>query len=400
MTSALAVINAGSSSIKFALYETCADSPLLFKGQVEGIGSAPKLHVKGAAGEPVIEREWSTDLGHREATHVILETAVGLVGHGAVRGVGHRVVHGGTRFSDPVLVTPEVVKELKTLVPLAPLHQPHNLAAIEAVADAAPHMPQVACFDTAFHHGQPPIAQIYALPRGLTDGGIRRYGFHGLSYEFVTERLRAVAPELARGRTIIAHLGNGASLCAVKEGRSHATTMGFTAVDGLVMGTRCGSIDPGVILYLMDEHGMDARAIETLIYKKSGLLGVSGLSSDMRMLSKSDDPAAKEAIDLFVYRIVREIGALAATLGGLDGLVFTGGIGENASDIRRRVAKGCAWLGAALDDEPDGSGERRIDGARSSLQIWVIPTDEERMIARHLDRLTHVPTNPMPAPAL
>jgi acetate kinase len=276
-----------------------------------------------------------------------------------------------------------VIARLATLIPLAPLHQPHNLAPIEAIAEAAPHIPQVACFDTAFHQGQPPLAQRFALPRKFTDAGVRRYGFHGLSYEYVASRLKQVAPDLAAARVIVAHLGNGASLCALHRGRSIASTMGFTAVDGLVMGTRCGAIDPGVLLYLMDSHGMDARAIEKLIYKESGLLGVSGVSSDMRTLRTSSDPAAVEAVELFVYRIVREIGSLAAALGGLDALVFTGGIGENDVATRAEVSAGCHWLGLELDEARNQAGAGRISSDSSTIPAWVVRTDEERMIARH-----------------
>jgi acetate kinase len=263
------------------------------------------------------------------------------------------------------------------------LHQPHNLAPIEALMRVEPSLQQVACFDTAFHQVQPTLAQAFALPRELTESGIRRYGFHGLSYEYVSGKLREVAPDLAEKRVIVAHLGNGASLCALDNGRSVATTMGFTAADGLVMGTRCGSLDPGVLIYLMDERGMDARDLEDLIYKRSGLLGVSGLSSDMRTLRASDDPRAREAIDLFIYRIVREIGSLAAALGGLDGLVFTGGIGQRDAKTRQEVVAGCAWLGALLDDAANSAGQGRIDTSASSIPVWVLPTDEEQVIARH-----------------
>jgi acetate kinase len=384
MANCIAVLNAGSSSIKFALYQHGQDQHLLFGGQIEQIGVAPKLTVKDSDGEKVLENSWGAgDLDHRTATTTIIETAIGLLGGKPVSGIGHRVVHGGTQFTAPALVTKEVVASLRTFCPLAPLHQPHNLAPIEAIASAAPHIPQVACFDTAFHQAQPVLAQSFALPRELTDSGVRRYGFHGLSYEFVTGRLKEIAPGLAAGRAIIAHLGNGASICAVKNGRSTATTMGFTAVEGLVMGTRCGSVDPGVLIYLMDEKGMDARALESLIYKKSGLLGVSGISSDMRTLRQSDEPNAREAIDLFIYRIVREIGSLAAALGGVDGIVFTGGIGQNDAATRREVIAGCAWLGAQLDDASNKGMEGRIDSSSSQIPIWVIPTDEERVIARH-----------------
>jgi acetate kinase len=404
MAERIAVINAGSSSIKFALFEG-EEEQLLFRGQIENIGVAPKLTAEDPDGKKVVENEWqAAELDHGKATRVILETAIELLGGKHVAGVGHRVVHGGTRFTEPTLVTRNVIASLKELCPLAPLHQPHNLAAIEAIQSAAPHIPQVACFDTAFHQSQPHIAQAFALPRELTEGGIRRYGFHGLSYEFVSSRLRTVAPEYADKKIIIAHLGNGASICAIHKGRSVATTMGFTAVEGLVMGTRCGTLDPGVLIYLMDERGLDARGLESLVYKKSGLLGVSGISSDMRTLRQSDDPKAREAIDLFVYRIVREIGSLAAALGGIDGLVFTGGIGQRDILTRREVIAGCAWLGASIDEDANSAGEARIDDDYSKFPIWVLPTDEERVIARHTAALLErkpglVDMAPQPRPA-
>ena len=315
----IAVLNAGSSSIKFALYEAGTDGPLLFRGQVEQIGLLPHLKVANAAGEIVAERNWTTgSLDHRGATAEILKLGRELLGARPVLAFGHRVVHGGTEFAAPVKVDAQVMAALSRLVPLAPLHQPHNLAPIAAIAEAAPHLPQIACFDTAFHRTQPVLAQEFALPRDLTAAGVRRYGFHGLSYDFIVTRLRETAPMLARARLIIAHLGNGASLCAVRDGRSLASTMGFTAVDGLMMGTRSGALDPGVLLYLMQERGLDAAAIEDLLYRKSGLLGVSGISSDMRTLRKSTAPEAAEAVALFVYRIVREIGSLAAAMGGVD----------------------------------------------------------------------------------
>jgi acetate kinase len=380
----IAVINAGSSSIKFAIYGTEPAEALMFRGQIEQIGVSPRLHVTDGTGAKLLERRWPAEgFDHRAATHVVLAAAVELLDGIRVKGVGHRVVHGGTTFAAPVRVDSDIVAALTDLTPLAPLHQPHNLAAIEAIADAAPELAQVACFDTAFHRSQPALAQMFALPRRFTEAGVRRYGFHGLSYEYVTGRLGELAPDLAGARTIICHLGNGASLCAVKDGDSVATTMGFTAVDGLVMGTRCGALDPGVLLYLMDEQGMDARAIEALVYKQSGLLGVSGVSADMRCLRTSSEPAAAEAIALFVYRIVREIGSLSAALGGLDALVFTGGIGEHDAATRRDVAAGCAWLGVRLDEARNGGGAGRISDERSDVAVWVVPTDEERMIARH-----------------
>lgn len=383
MAECIAVLNAGSSSIKFALYKEGAGEPATYRGQIEGIGNVPRLTVKDAAGGLVAEEEWPQGgLDHRQATKATFQRLIGLLNGTPVSAVGHRVVHGGTDFAAPVKVDGQVMSALRKLCPLAPLHQPHNLAAIDALAELAPHIPQVACFDTAFHRNQPKLAQLFAIPREITAAGVRRYGFHGLSYEYIAKRLAEKAPDLAKGRVLIAHLGNGASLCALRDGRSVATTMGFTAVDGLVMGTRCGSIDPGVLLYLMDEFGMDARAIEDMIYRKSGLLGVSGISSDMRKLLASDDPAAAEAVSLFVYRIVREIGSLAAAMEGLDGIVFTGGIGERSAAIRAAITKGCAWLGVEIAKADDGEGERRIDVPNSNVAVWVIPTDEERMMAQ------------------
>jgi len=383
MARQVAVINAGSSSIKFAVFNEDADQSLIFRGQVEKIGVAPHMAVEGPDGETLVENEWGPkELNHRSATKVILQTAIALLGGEAIEVIGHRVVHGGTDFTEPTRLDRSVLSSLESLIPLAPLHQPHNLAPIEAIMAEAPHIPQVACFDTAFHQTQAPLAQAFALPREITDLGVRRYGFHGLSYEYVSGYLRKVAPDQADKRIIVAHLGNGASLCAMNRGQSVATTMGFTAVEGLMMGTRCGSIDPGVLIYLMDEKKLDARGLEDLIYKKSGLLGVSGITSDMRELRQSDDPRAREAIDLFIYRIVREIGSLAAALGGLDGIVFTGGIGQRDAKTRQEVIAGCAWMGAAIDEEANASGEQRIDGS-STIPIWVLPTDEERVIARH-----------------
>jgi acetate kinase len=383
MSACVAVLNAGSSSIKFALYRA-DDLGLLFRGQIERIGAKPRLKVVNDSHQTVVEREWpDSALDHRTATQEILRTGRELIGDARIHAVGHRVVHGGMDFARPVRLDAGVVATLEKLVPLAPLHQPHNIAPIRVIAEAVPDLPQVACFDTAFHRSQPALAQAFALPRKLSAEGVRRYGFHGLSYEFIVDRLRAIDPELAGARVVIAHLGNGASLCAVKDGRSVASTMGFTAVDGLMMGTRCGALDPGVILYLMDSHGLDARGVESLIYGKSGLLGVSGISSDMRTLRQSSAPEAREAVDLFVYRIVREIGSLVASLGGLDGLVFTGGIGENDRATRAEVAAQCRWLGLELDAARNQAGEGRIHADSSSVAAWVIATDEERMIARH-----------------
>ncbi len=384
MSGRIAILNAGSSSIKFALYEAGESLALRFRGQVRQIGVSPNLQVEDAHGKRIAEQSWPAEgFDHQGATRAIIDTMQALTPGAPVTAVGHRVVHGGTDYAAPVRIDQATIAALARLSPLAPLHQPHNLAPIEAIAEAAPHLPQVACFDTAFHRAQPALAQMFALPRKFTEAGVRRYGFHGLSYEYVASRLKTVVPELADARVVIAHLGNGASLCAVEGGRSVASTMGFTAVDGLVMGTRCGAIDPGALVYLMDAYGMDARAIEDLIYRQSGLLGVSGVSSDMQALRASSDPHAAEAIALFVYRVVREVGSLAAALGGLDGLIFTAGIGENDAAIRAEIAEGCRWLGLEIDAARNAGGEGRISADVSKVSAWVIPTDEERMIARH-----------------
>ena len=387
MTGCVAVLNAGSSSIKFALYEAGRNGALLFHGQVENIGLAAHLAATDASGATVAERRWAKgELDHHGATAEILNLGRELLAGRPVLAFGHRVVHGGTEFAAPVRVDASVMAALKKLVPLAPLHQPHNIAPIEFIAAAAPNIPQVACFDTAFHRSQAALAQEFALPRELTAAGVRRYGFHGLSYDFIVSRLGEIDPALAKSRLVVAHLGNGASLCAIAQGRSVASTMGFTAVDGLVMGTRSGALDPGVLLYLMQERGLDAKAIEDLIYRRSGLLGVSGISSDMRTLRQSKAPEAAEAIALFVYRIVREIGSLAAALGGLDGLVFTAGIGEHDPETRAEVAAGCRWLGLKLDTARNRLGGGRISVPGASVAVWVVPTDEERMIARYASR--------------
>ncbi len=388
MSGCIAVINAGSSSVKFALYDADVDANLRFRGQVEGIGVAPHLKISNGDGVVVTERSWPADgFDHDVATRELLKIGRALLEGAPVAGIGHRVVHGGMQYAAPVRLDRTILASLSKLIPLAPLHQPHNLAPIRTIMDVAPHIPQVACFDTAFHRSQAQVVQSFALPRYLTEAGVRRYGFHGLSYEYLAGQLRAAWPELAAARVIIAHLGNGASLCAVNAGRSVASTMGFTAVDGLMMGTRCGALDPGVLLYLMQEQRMDAAAIEDLIYRKSGLLGVSGISSDMRTLRASSDPRAGEAIALFVYRIVREIGSLTAALGGLDGIVFSGGIGENDAATRTEVVDGCGWAGAMLDAERNARGEGRISADASRIPVLVIRTDEERLIARQTIKL-------------
>jgi len=390
MADAVLVLNAGSSSIRFSLFldEGGGLAPRL-GGLLEGLYTGPRFTAKDASGASLGEKRWGegTRLGHDGAIVHLVEFLGAQRDEDRLAAVGHRVVHGGTEFSEPVKLDAGVVAKLEKLIPLAPLHQTHNLALIRVVAERLPQVPQVACFDTAFHRAQPELAQAFALPASITDRGVRRYGFHGLSYEYIASALPKLDGVAAAGRVIVAHLGNGASLCAMKAGRSVASTMGFTAVDGLPMGTRCGAIDPGVILYLMDEMKMDARAIEKLIYQQSGLLGVSGVSSDMRALLESRDPRARLAVDLFVYRIGREIGSLAAALGGLDALVFTAGIGERAAAIRERVCADAAWLGVQLDQAANTGGGPRISAAASRVSAWVVPTDEELVIARHTQQL-------------
>jgi acetate kinase len=385
MANAQLVLNAGSSSLKFSVFLIDEPPTLLVSGQIEGLETRPHFKAKDVNGAVIGERAWSSDTGlsHGAAIEFLFEWGRGtLRGHHVVE-AGHRVVHGGTRFNGPVRIDAAVLAALDELVPLAPLHQPHNLAAIRAVAGHAPGLPQVACFDTAFHRGQPAVAQLFALPRWLTAEGVRRYGFHGLSYEYVASVFRQIDPAAAVGRTVVAHLGNGASLCAMLNGRSVATTMSFTPADGLPMGTRAGTLDPGLLIYLMKQHGLDAGTLENLIYHQSGLLGVSGISSDMRELQASDDPHATEAIELFAYRISRELGSMAAALGGLDALVFTGGIGENDANIRERVCRGATWLGVALDPKANASHGPRISQSGNGVSAWVVPTNEELMIAQH-----------------
>ena len=388
MSDALLVLNAGSSSLKWSVFLDDDPPQLLLRGQVEGLPARPRFVARNVTATVVEEWRWDAPMGHRGAIEFLLAWGqTGVLGGQHIAAVGHRVVHGGTIFSAPVLLNARTLAELAALSPLAPLHQPHNLAAIHAVAGVAPALPQVACFDTAFHRTQPDVAQAFALPRRYTAEGVRRYGFHGLSYEYIASALQSIDPRAAAGRTVVAHLGNGASLCAMVDGKSVASTMSFTALDGLVMGTRCGAIDPGVLLYLIDRHGMSGRDLEHLLYEESGLLGVSGISSDMRHLLASPDPCAAEAVDLFVYRIGRELGSLAAALGGLDALVFTGGIGENAASIRARVARHAAWLGVNLDDAANENGGPRISAAGSRVAVWMLPTNEELVIARHTRRV-------------
>ena len=387
---AIAVVNAGSSSLKFSLF-TASDGELELaaRGQAEGLYTAPRFTAKDAKGHVLDERSWGegTKLGHDGALDHLLPFLRERFASHRLAAVGHRVVHGGMDYDEPVRVDARVVAALEKYVPLAPLHQPHNLAPIRALLARAPELRQVACFDTAFHRRQPAVAAAFALPKSITDRGVRRYGFHGLSYEYIAQALPRYDARAAAGKVVVAHLGNGASMCAIDGGRSIASTMGFTAADGLPMGTRCGNLDPGVMLYLMDELKMDARAIEKLIYQQSGLLGVSGISSDMRTLEASADPAAKAAIDLFVYRIGRELGSLAAALGGLDAVVFTAGIGENSASVRERVCTDAAWLGVGLDAAANAARGPRITTAASRVAAWIIPTDEELMIARHTRRV-------------
>jgi len=384
------ILNAGSSSLKFSLFLKAEEPALLLSGKVEGLGTdRPHFVARDASGTLVAERSWAPDSGlsHRAATEFLFTWGrTALEGH-HVAEAGHRIVHGGARFTGPVRVDPTSLAEIEALTPLAPLHQPQNLAAIRAVAEHAPDLPQVACFDTAFHRSQPSVAQLFALPRRLSDDGIRRYGFHGLSYESIASLLPRLDPRAAAGRTVVAHLGNGASLCAMLNGKSVATTMSFTPADGLPMGTRSGSLDPGLLLYLLQYKGMSISELDDLIYHKSGLLGVSGISSDMRTLEESADPHAAEAIDLFVYRLNRELGSMAAALGGLDALVFTGGIGENSRAVRRRVVEAGQWLGLAIDLAANEGSAQRISPPDSKVAVWVIPTNEELMIARHTWRV-------------
>jgi acetate kinase len=386
MADAILVVNAGSSSIKFSVFVERAGTPALaLRGQVEGLYTRAHFVAKDAKGATAAEKTWDAGakLGHEGAVDHLAAFLRSELTEMRLAGVGHRVVHGGLEYTKPVRVDANVLAKLEKFNPLAPLHQPNNLKPIRLLLERQPQLPQVACFDTSFHRSQPPVAQRFALPDELHEAGVRRYGFHGLSYEYIASILPQHDAKASAGRTVVLHLGNGASMCAMEAGKSVASTMGFTAVDGLPMGTRCGSIDPGVILYLMDQRGMDARAIEKLIYNESGLLGVSGISSDMRTLLASKEPRARLAVDLYIYRIRRELGSLAAALGGLDAIVFTAGIGENSAAIRERVCRDAAWLGVELDAAANGKGGPRISTAGSRVRAWVIPTNEELMIARH-----------------
>ena len=384
MTGTILVLNAGSSSLKFTQYRL-ADGGLEVarRGNLEELYGAAWFRARDAGGAALGEHAWEAPPGHAGALDHLFGWLEAQGDAENLIGVGHRVVHGGRDHAAPVLVDAGVLAALERLVPLAPLHQPHNLLPIRVIAERRPGMAQVACFDTAFHAGAPALAQAFALPAEITDEGVRRYGFHGISYEYIASVLPELDPVAAAGRVVVLHLGNGASACAMLAGRSVATTMGFTALDGLMMGTRCGALDPGVVLWLMQAKGMDADAIERLLYRGSGLLGVSGVSSDMRVLEASEAPAARFARDLFAYRIGRELGSLAAALGGLDALVFTAGIGENAAGVRADVAEHAAWLGLELDAAANAAHGPRISAAGSRVAAWVIPTDEEQVIARH-----------------
>jgi acetate kinase len=382
-TDQIVVINAGSSSIKFALF--CYDATLKksLSGQVKGIKSSPQLTITDATGQIIREQRFDKALNYAEFYDLLINAFSANQFDYRICAVGHRVVHGGTHYTAPVMVNKEVLHDLTKLNPFAPLHQPYNCDAIARILEVHPDLPQVACFDTAFHHTHPAVADQFGLPRDYYAAGVRRYGFHGLSYEYIQTHLQAILPNKAAGRIIAAHLGNGASLCAIFAGKAIDSTMGFTALDGLLMGTRCGSLDPGVVLFLMQQKQMSCEEIETLLYKKSGLLGVSGITHDMQQLLKDPSPAGQEAIALYVYRIRRELGALAGVLGGLDMLIFTGGIGENAWQIRAAVCDQQAWLGIALDAELNKKHQPLISKAQSQVEIRIIPTDEEWVIAKH-----------------
>jgi len=385
---AVVVLNAGSSSIKFCTFRRDGDQlERELRGQVSGLGTVPRVVARRGA-TVVADRELSAgSMSHAEALGILLDFLREELHGETIVGVGHRVVHGGLEFMAPTRVDAGILGRLDRYVPLAPLHQPHNLAAIRLMLERLPGVPEIACFDTAFHRTVPEVAQLFALPPRFAEAGVRRYGFHGLSYEYVASVLPALDQRAAAGRTVVFHLGNGSSMCAMSGGRSVATTMGFTAVDGLPMGTRTGALDPGVLLFMFDELGMGVREVERLLYHESGLLGMSGISSDMRDLLASDAPAARLALDVFVYRARRELGSLAAALGGLDAVVFTAGIGENQPQVRRRICSDAAWLGLELDVAANERHGPRISAAGSRVSAWVVPTDEEAMIARHVVRL-------------
>ena len=380
------IANAGSSSVKFQVFAVEGEGGLTrqLKGQVDGIGTRPRLRATGPDRAILVDRTYESD-AIRDVPAALATAGAWLREELRIEpvAVGHRVVHGGPDYSRPILIDADVISHLEKYVSLAPLHQPNNLAPIRSLLALRPELPQVACFDTAFHRGHSAVADHFAIPQQLYDEGVRRYGFHGLSYEYIAERLRQVAPDSANRRVIVAHLGSGASMCALLEGRSIESTMGFTALDGLPMGTRPGQLDPGVVLYLIAEKGMSAAAVQDLLYRECGLKGLSGLSNDMRKLETSDDPRAVFAIDYFVYRVGLQAGMLAAALGGLDAFVFTAGIGENSTTIRARISEKLAWLGAILDPDANAASAQLISQPQSRVAVYVIPTDEELMIAGH-----------------
>jgi acetate kinase len=387
---AVVILNAGSSSLKFQLFAAAADGALnaVVKGQVDGIGTAPRLHATGADGAERVDRPYGQgDVADAAAATEIASSWLHANYDINLIAVGHRVVHGGPELTEPMRVDGELIARLERYIPLAPLHQPSNLAPIRALYERRPDLPQVACFDTACHRGHPPLSDHYAVPRELHAAGVRRYGFHGLSYEYVAGRLGEIAPELARKKVVIAHLGSGTSMCALAEGCSVDSTMGFTALDGLPMGTRSGHIDPGVLLYLLTERSMSAAELQDFLYLHCGLKGLSGISNDVRDLLASPDPQARFALDYFVAEITRHLGSLAAVLGGIDALVFTAGIGENSPIVRARVVERLGWLGARLDPKANDDGETIISLAGSRVAVLVVPTDEELVIARHTLRL-------------
>ncbi|SIT56763.1 Acetate kinase [Mesorhizobium prunaredense] len=382
---AILVLNAGSSSLKFQVFGFDGSGGLQrqVKGQIDGVGTSPRLLAIGPDKKPLVDQAYSPgDVPDLPAATNVAGTWLRKTQGFKLTAVGHRVVHGGPDYAEPIQVDEDVLRNLERYVPLAPLHQPNNLAPIRALFERRPELPQVACFDTAFHRGHSALADHYAIPERFYAEGVRRYGFHGLSYEYVSGRLREIAPNIASGRVIIAHLGSGASMCALSEGRSVESTLGFTALDGLPMGTRCGQIDPGVILYLITEKGMTAAQVQDLLYRECGLKGLSGISNDVRDLLKSDDAYAAFALDYFVYRIGLYAGTLAAALGGLDAFVFTAGIGENSAEIRARIVEKLGWLGAELDQAANTAGELVISSEASRIALFAVPTDEELMIAR------------------
>ncbi|MFT6527153.1 MAG: acetate kinase [Celeribacter sp.] len=385
MTSAFLTLNAGSSSLKFAVFDRNASSTTAeITGKFTGIGHAPVFSAQDKTGVPFDKAGLETidpASDHEALISKLFEWLEQHLGQWSLEAVGHRVVHGGRSFTAPTLLNERVMQELETLVPLAPLHQPHNLAAIRAVTKWQPNLPQIACFDTSFHRSQPKLAQLFAIPRALTDEGVIRYGFHGLSYDYIARVLPHHLGEQAQGRVIVAHLGNGASMCAMTDRKSVATSMGFTALDGLIMGTRCGALDPGVVLYLMQAKGMSPADIETLLYRKSGLLGVSGLSNDMQVLSQSDDPRAHEAIALYCYHAAKILAGLIPSIGGLDALVFTAGIGENSALVRRLICDQLTWLGVVLDDTANDENAICVSTPQSRVKVLVLPTNEEAIVA-------------------